>query len=64
MMKLTCSLTTKAFGLTLVLTAMASVAFAQRTAPVAPEMDAGSAATALTLLVGGAMLLKDRLFSK
>lgn len=29
-----------------------------------PEIDAGSAASALTLLVGGAMLLRDRFRAK
>ena len=47
-------------GYSLVLSGMASAAYAI-TPPHMPEMDAGSAASALTLLIGGAMLLKDRI---
>jgi len=50
----------KALGCSLVLSGMASAAYAI-TPPHMPEMDAGSAASALTLLIGGAMLLKDRI---
>ena len=59
-MKIALNITKKTLGLALVLSAMAPSAFAA----VAPEIDAGSAASALTLLVGGAMLLKDRFLSK
>jgi len=60
MMKLVCGVSKKALGLALVLSAMAPAAYSA----VAPEIDAGSAASALTLLVGGAMLLKDRFLAK
>ena len=63
MKKLALSVTKKTFGLALVLSAIAPSAFAQ-TRNLAPEIDAGTAASALTLLVGGAMLLKDRFLSK
>lgn len=61
-MKIALNITKKTLGLALVLSAMAPSAFA--VAVAAPEIDAGSAASALTLLVGGAMLLKDRFLSK
>lgn len=63
MKKLAFSVTKKALGFALILTAIAPAAFAQ-TRALAPEIDAGTAASALTLLVGGAMLLKDRFLSK
>jgi hypothetical protein len=47
-------------GFALMIAALGSVAHAQVGTPNAPEIDAGSAASALTLLVGGAMLLKDK----
>lgn len=50
-----------AMGVALVVISVGGTAFAQSTAPNTPEIDAGSAASALTLLVGGAMLLRDRL---
>ena len=50
-------------GLCLISVAIGGAAFAQVGA-AAPEIDAGSAATALTLLAGGAMLLKDKFFSR
>lgn len=45
-------------GAALLLTGLGAMATAQ-TAPI-PEIDAGSAVTALALLSGGVMLLKDR----
>ncbi len=51
-------------GFALMLAALSGIAYAQQSHPDAPEIDAGSAASALTLLIGGAMLLKDRLRSK
>ena len=63
MKKLAFSVTKKTLGLALVLSAIAPSAFAQ-VGRLAPEIDAGSAASALTLLIGGAMLLKDRFLSK
>jgi hypothetical protein len=48
----------KTLGFALVLSAMASVAMA---VPVpAPEIDAGSAASAVTLLLAGAAMLKSK----
>ncbi|HLJ10277.1 MAG TPA: hypothetical protein VKU82_03770 [Planctomycetaceae bacterium] len=57
-LKLACT----ASGFALMLTAMAALACAQdrRT----PEIDAGSASSAVALLIGGVMLLKDRLRAK
>jgi hypothetical protein len=51
----------KVFGFMLVLAAMASVARADT--PV-PEIDPGAAGSALTLLVGGLFMLKDRVRAK
>jgi hypothetical protein len=50
----------KALGFVLVLSAMAGVA---RAVDV-PEIDPGSAGSALTLLVGGLLIVKDRLRRK
>jgi len=50
-------------GLVLVLTATSNVCFADG-APPAPEIDAGSLASAVTLLVGGAFMLTDRIRRK
>ncbi len=47
------------FGFLLVFAALASVARASG-GPVCPEIDAGTAGSALTLLTGGLFLLKDR----
>jgi hypothetical protein len=57
-----CIAAKKAMGFALVLTAMAPMAHA--VAVATPEIDAGSMASALTLLAGGAMLLKDKFFAK
>ena len=58
-MKILC----KALGLTLVVAAMSVVARA--TPPNAiPEIDAGTAGSALTLLTGGMLILKDRFRGK
>jgi hypothetical protein len=51
--------TSKAFGLVLVLTAFASTAAARNGVEV-PEIDPSSLAGAVTLIVGGTLLLKDR----
>jgi hypothetical protein len=51
----------KSLGFALVLTAMGSVAFA---APAVPEIDAGSAASAVTLLCAGALMLKNKFRAK
>jgi hypothetical protein len=51
----------KVFGFMFVLAAMASVARADT--PV-PEIDPGTAGSALTLLVGGLFMLKDRIRGK
>jgi hypothetical protein len=52
-------------GMALVLTALGTVAMAAADpAPGAPEIDAGSAASAIALLAGGVMLLKDRFRAK
>lgn len=53
----------KSLGFALVLSAMAPMAHAVSRVDV-PEIDAGSAASALTLLVGGAMLLRDKFRSR
>jgi hypothetical protein len=58
-MKILC----KAFGFMLVIAAMASVARADTGIP-APEIDPGTAGSALTLLTGGLLILKDRLRGK
>lgn len=57
----------RAGGYALLLTAMSSAAYAMLPPPPpvepharTPEIDAGAAASALTLLIGGAMLLRDR----
>ena len=47
------------FGLALLLSALASTAHALPV--VAPEVDPGSAASAVTLAVGGLLLLKGRM---
>lgn len=47
-------------GFALMIAALGSVAHAQVGTPNVPEIDAGTAGSALALLVGGAMLLKDR----
>lgn len=44
--------------------ALGGAAYAQGTAPNAPEIDAGSAASALTLIVGAALFLKDKFRTK
>jgi hypothetical protein len=49
-----------ACGLTLVWSALGATAFARGT----PEIDPGSASSALTLLIGGALLLKGRFVRK
>ena len=50
----------KALGFMLILTAMSGVARAFN--PIAtPEIDPGTAGSALTLLAGGLLILKDRL---
>ncbi|MGQ0635588.1 MAG: hypothetical protein ACT4QC_13320 [Planctomycetaceae bacterium] len=54
----------KGLGFALVLTALAPNAFALFADEHAPEIDAGSAASALTLLLGGAALLRDRFRAK
>jgi hypothetical protein len=51
----------KVFGFMLVFAALASVARADT--PV-PEIDPGAAGSALTLLVGGLFMLKDRMRGK
>lgn len=50
-------------GAALLLTGLGSIALAQNTAPT-PEIDAGSAVSALALLSGSIMLLRDRLRAK
>jgi len=50
------------FGFVLVFASLASVARAS--GPVCPEIDAGTAGSALTLLTGGLFILKDRLQRK
>ena len=50
-------------GAALLLAGLGAVAWAQNTAPT-PEIDAGSAASALAFLSGGVMLLKDWLRTK
>jgi hypothetical protein len=54
------SLSKMTAGLLLVLTATSGVCLADG-APPAPEIDAGSLASAVTLLVGGAFMLTDRI---
>jgi hypothetical protein len=51
----------KALGLVLVLTATAGVACAGEKTP---ELDPGSLASAVTLAIGGALMLTDRLRRK
>jgi hypothetical protein len=52
-------------GMALVLTALGTVAMAAvEPDPSTPEIDAGSAASAIALLAGGVMLLKDRFRAK
>ena len=58
MMRKVCGIAGQLLGLLLFVSATGGVAYAQR---LAPEIDAGSAGSALTLLVGGALLLKDKL---
>ena len=48
----------RGLGLGLVLLAFAGMAMARQ--PVVPEIDPGSATSALALLAGGVILLKDR----
>jgi hypothetical protein len=55
------SITVTGCGLMMVLTAIGSSAAA---VDVAPEIDAGSLGSAVTLLVGGAMMLTDRIRRK
>lgn len=43
-----------------VVLACSGAVYAQGTAPRVPEIDAGSAASALTLVVGAALFLKDK----
>ena len=50
-------------GAALLLTGLGSIALAQNTAPT-PEIDAGSAVSALALLSGSIMLLRDKLRAK
>jgi hypothetical protein len=57
------SVSSKALGLGLVLTAVSGVALANPGFPT-PEIDAGSLASAVTLLVGGAFMLSDRIRRK
>jgi len=47
-------------GLALVLTALAGVTHAGGAPPPVPEIDPGSMASALTLLMGGAFLITGR----
>jgi hypothetical protein len=47
-------------GFALMIAALGNVAQAQVGTPNVPEIDAGTAGSALALLVGGAMLLKDK----
>jgi hypothetical protein len=47
-------------GFALMVAALGRVAHAQTAPPNLPEIDAGTAGSALALLIGGAMLLKDR----
>ncbi len=51
----------KALGFVLVLGSMATIA---RADTPTPEIDPGTAGSALTLLTGGLLILKDRLRSK
>jgi len=53
----------KAFGFLLVIAAMSGVARATTPIPI-PEIDAGTAGSALTLLAGAMLILKDRLRGK
>lgn len=61
MARLALNLTRTALGFGLVVASMGGVAFALVDSP---EIDAGSAVSALALLSGGMMLLKDRFRSK
>ena len=56
-MKILC----KVFGFMLVISALAGVA---RAFDSTPEIDPGTAGSALTLLAGGLLILKDRLHGK
>ncbi len=47
-------------GMALVLTALAGVVHAGASPPSVPEIDPGSMASALSLLIGGAILLTGR----
>jgi hypothetical protein len=49
------------FGLVLILTALSTTA---RATPATPEIDPGSAGSALTLLVGGLLIVRDRFRGK
>ena len=51
----------KSVGVMLVMTAFSGVALA---VDLAPEMDPGSLTGALTLLIGGALMLRDRVRSR
>jgi hypothetical protein len=57
MIRKVCGFAGGMLGLLLVLSATAGVAHAQQRIP---EIDAGSAASALTLLAGAVMLVKDK----
>ena len=50
----------KVFGLTLLLVCAATSAFANYTPVAAPEIDGGSAASALVVLSGGLLVLRTR----
>jgi hypothetical protein len=54
----------KACGVAVVVTACAGVAFAGGPPPPVPEIDPGSAATALGLLAGGLLMFTDRVRRK
>jgi hypothetical protein len=55
--------TSKMVGTTLIFASLGVVAYAQ-TQPAVPEVDAGSASSALALLFGGMMLLRSRFRAK
>jgi nitrate reductase gamma subunit len=62
MKRLAYSIVAAPVGFALMLTiGSSSVQAAVQIAADTPEIDAGSAASALTLLIGGALLLRDRL---
>lgn len=64
MQKRISSMSRLALQVAFVVFAAGGVAFAQGTVPNAPEIDAGSAASALTLIAGAALFLKDKLRAK